>query len=406
MRRMIDLIRESAIPANMMRTAAKGALSVAPGEMVEILVYLSSHPIFGEEARMTLAGWDEKAALSVAGDPRTAGDVLAYLMDNQNLRMPLLNTLLGNPSVTEEMMVRLAMQASGRVLAHVLWHPRVLANRSTLHAISMNVNLPEEDAIVVRSALANLGENTDYLIEQAKLDAHDDSVQVDEETLNLEFDRYFRDHAEEIAEAERVNQRFELYVDAAPKRKKDEDDTQVPTPVGSTVGGAGAVPALINAALGEKPTADGKPDPSIAKKVTAFQKIAKLGVGERVQLAMKGSKDERFILVRDGSKVVSQAVLESPKLTEQEVEMFATLKNVQENLLRGIASKRKFMKNYVVQRNLVSNPRAPLDVTLPLLKGLMINDLRSMAGNKNVNDTLRKMAVKLYKQRSEKKPES
>jgi hypothetical protein len=402
MRRMIDLIKESAIPAAMMRTAAKGALSVAPGEMVEILVYLSSHPIFGEEARMTLAGWDEKAAMYVAGDPRASVDVLGYFIDPQNLRLPLLNTLLGNPSVTEDMLVRLAMQASSRVLANMLWHPRVLASSSTLHAISMNINLPEEDAVVVRSALANLGENTDYLVEQAQLDEADEGLHVDEEILNTEYDRYYREHADEIEEEETLNKRFELYVDSVPIRKPDED-APLPTPVGPTIGGAGAVPGLIKTAVGDT---EGKPDPSIRKKVTAFQKIAQLGVGQRVQLAMKGNKDERFILVRDGSKVVSHAVLESPKVTDQEVEMFSTLKNVQETVLRSIASKRKFMKSYVVQRNLANNPRAPLDVTLPLLKGLMINDLRSMAANKNVNDTLRKMAHKLYKQRTEKKQES
>jgi hypothetical protein len=266
----------------------------------------------------------------------------------------------------------------------------------------MNVNLPEEDAVVVRSALANLGENTDYLVEQAQLDEADEGLHVDENVLNMEYDRYFREHADEIAEEESLNQRFELYVDEAPTRNLEED-APLPLPAGPTIGGAGVVPGLINAALGEK---DGKPDPSIRKKVTAFQKIAPMGVGQRVQLAMKGNKDERFILVRDGSKVVSHAVLESPKLTEQEVEMFSNLKNVQENVLRGIASNRKFMKSYVVQKNLANNPRAPLDVTLPLLKRLLINDLRSMSGNKNVNDTLRKMAHKLYKQRTEKKAES
>ena len=56
--------------------------------------------------------------------------------------------------------------------------------------------------------------------------------------------------------------------------------------------------------------------------------------------------------------------------------MFATMKNVQEGVLRGIAGKRKFMRNYVVQKNLANNPRTPLDVSLPIMKGLMINDLR------------------------------
>ena len=403
MRRMIDLIKQSAIPANMMRSAAKGALSVAPGEMVEILVYLANHPIFGEDARLTLAGWDEKAAIYIAGDPRTSPDVLSYYMDPANLRLPLLNALLTNPTVTDDMMVRFAMQAGTRELVNMLWHPRVLGSSSALHAIAMNVNLPDEDAIVVRSALANLGEDTEYLIEQAQAEEEDDSVQVDDETLNIEYDRYTRDHAEEIAEAEKINARFELYVDARVARK--EQDAPLPAPAGPTIGGAGTVPTLINRAVGDDAAPAGTPDKSIKKKLSAFQKVAKLGVGERVQLAMKGGKDERFILIRDGSKVVSAAVLESPKVTDMEIETFASMKNVQEAVLRGIAGKRKYMKSYVVQRNLANNPRTPLDITLPLVKGLMINDLRAMASNKNVNDTLRKMAFKLYKQRTEKKQE-
>jgi hypothetical protein len=326
--------------------------------------------------------------------------VLAYFMAAENLRLPLLNPMLGNPSVTEDMIVRLAMQASTRALANMLWHPRVLSSKSTLHAVSMNINLPDEDAVVVRSALANLGENTDYLIELAELDAENAEDTVPEEILSAELERYKREHADEIAAQEGTE--FELYVDAAAPVQEDA----VIAPGGAVISGAGAVPSLVAKAVNaEAPPADvvGAPDPSIKKKVSAFQKIARLGVGARVQLAIKGTKDERFILIRDGSKVVSAAVLESPKVTDQEVEMFSSLKSVQEGVLRCIASKRKFMRNYVVQKNLANNPRAPLDVTMPLLKGLMINDLRAMAGNKNVNDTLRKMSHKLYKQRTEKK---
>jgi hypothetical protein len=400
MRRMIEMIKQSAIPANMMGTAAKGALSVAPAEMVEILVYLSTHPIFGNEARLTLAGFDQKVAKEVCADPRTSSDVLSYFVSADNLRLPLLSSLLENPSVSEDMVTRLAMQASSRVLANMLWHPRVLNSKSTLHAISMNMSLPEEDGVVVRSALANLGENTEYLIEQAQLDAEANELSVPNEILDAELDRYVRDHADEIAADE--DKPFDLYVHTAPSQPAESPETS-----GAVVGGAGEVPKLVAfATVTPERTEDGAvPDPSLKKKVSAFQKISKLGVGQRVQLAIKGSKDERFILVRDGSKVVCVAVLESPKITDQEVEMFATLKNVQEGVLRGIAGQRKFMRNYAVQRNLACNPRTPLDVSLPIMKSLMINDLRSMSKNKNINDTLRKTAVKLYKQRSEKKSE-
>ena len=46
-------------------------------------------------------------------------------------------------------------------------------------------------------------------------------------------------------------------------------------------------------------------------------------VGSRVKLAMLGNKEERGVLIRDASKVVSSAVLASPKLTDQEVELIA-----------------------------------------------------------------------------------
>ena len=62
MARMIDQIRASKLPSNMMQFAARGALQVPAAENIEILVYLAKYnKVFGELARMTLAGWDEKA---------------------------------------------------------------------------------------------------------------------------------------------------------------------------------------------------------------------------------------------------------------------------------------------------------------------------------------------------------
>ncbi len=87
----------------MMQFAAKGALSVPPDENIEILVYLAKHnKIFGDLARMTLAGWDEKASLAAASDPKTAREVLDYLVSPENLRPKLLPALLENPSVADE----------------------------------------------------------------------------------------------------------------------------------------------------------------------------------------------------------------------------------------------------------------------------------------------------------------
>src|SRR5438477_11383701 len=111
---------------------------------------------------------------------------------------------------------------------------------------------------------------------------------------------------------------------------------------------------------------------------SALQKISKLDIKGRIQLAMKSTKEERSLLIRDGTKVVALAVLESPKISDGEVERFASQKNVLEAVLRGIPLKRRFAKNYAVVRNLVSNPRTPLDVSLALIKHLLITDLRNL----------------------------
>lgn len=118
-------------------------------------------------------------------------------------------------------------------------------------------------------------------------------------------------------------------------------------------------------------------------------------------MAMKGTKEERSILIRDSTKLVALAVLESPKITDGEVEKFASQKNVLEAVLRQIPMKRRFVKNYGIVRNLVANPRTPLDVSLGLMKNLLVADLRNLSSNKEVADTIRKLALKMFKQKTD-----
>src|SRR5262249_12388002 len=120
--------------------------------------------------------------------------------------------------------------------------------------------------------------------------------------------------------------------------------------------------------------APAKTAPAVQRRGSALQKIASLDVKGRIQLAMKGTKEERSILIRDGTKIVALAVLDSAKITDAEVERFASQKNVLEAVLRGILMKRRFAKNYTIMRNLVCNPRTPVDVSLGLMKNLLVGD--------------------------------
>ena len=52
---ILDQIKRNAMPAAVLRTAAKGALPLPSLEMIEILVYLAHNPMFAQDAKMTLA---------------------------------------------------------------------------------------------------------------------------------------------------------------------------------------------------------------------------------------------------------------------------------------------------------------------------------------------------------------
>jgi len=139
----------------------------------------------------------------------------------------------------------------------------------------------------------------------------------------------------------------------------------------------------------------------LARRQTLIQRLAKMTVAQRVQFAMKGGSEARRTLIRDNNKVVQRAVLQSPRLTDQEVEAFAAMSSLTDEILRLIAGNRNFRKNYTVVRNLINNPKAPLDVTLHMLPMLNMVDLKRLTTNKNVPETLRTTAMKLQRTRVE-----
>lgn len=144
-------------------------------------------------------------------------------------------------------------------------------------------------------------------------------------------------------------------------------------------------------------------EPDNERRKTLLQQISTMTVSQRVKFAMKGGPDARRTLIRDNNKVVQRAVLQSARLTEQEVEGFASMTNLTDEILRTIGKNRNFRKNYVVVRNLLNNGKTPIDVTLNLLPMLNPLDLKKLSMNKNIPETLRATAAKLIRQRNETK---
>jgi hypothetical protein len=398
MSRMIELIRSSSVPATLMQAAARGALSVPPAEMIEILVHLANHnKIFGQQARMTLAAWEEKSSLEAAANPDTPQEVLDYLIAHENLRPRLLPALLENPAISDATLVALAASGSREVVVAMQQSPRVQKSTAILQALAENANSAERESSQILEQVAQ--------VEASLADGESDPPSSPEEDAAV--DAFLAEHSKELVmEGEKPFQpmggihEFEFHSAEAATAPAEMSASHSEEPSAVTAAAPDSTHSAATAT--RKAPAAKKPHPNPeAERGSALQKIAKLDIKGRIQMAMKGTKEERSILIRDSTKLVALAVLESGKITDGEVEKFASQKNVLEAVLRQIPMKRRYAKNYNVVRNLVANPRTPLDVSLGLMKNLLISDLRNLSSNKEVSDTIRKLALKMFKTKSD-----
>jgi hypothetical protein len=400
---MLEMIKASAVPANLMSAAAHGSLSMPAVETLEVLVYLTQNKVFGKQAKLTLTGWDLEATQAVVSDPNSPHPILDYFILPQYVRPKLLAGLIENPSVGEDALVLLATEGSRDVVRAMLASARVRAAHKILEPLSRNPNLAVEETEQVRAWLSGtelrvVGGTESGIAESGEGTA--ESLDESEEAMAA-LTAFEREHAAELAaEAEKPFQPIggtyglEIAEEAVPEAAPEPEVTgQQANAPASGAGAAAVAPGRI--------TPKAKPKSPEAERVSVLQKIAKLDVKGRVQLAVRGSKEERSILLRDGTKLVALAVLQSPKISDGEVEKVAAQKNVLEALLRGITMHRRFMKNYVIMRNLTSNPRTPIDVSMGLVKNLMVQDLKNLSGNKDVSETIRKMALRAFKQKAD-----
>ena len=407
MPRMLDLIRNSRLPSNQMQFAARGALLVPPGEMIEILVYLAlHHKLFGEQARLTLAGWDEKASLAAAADPATSAEVLGYFVSPANLRTSLLPALAENPSVEEAALNQLAALGSRSVVEVLLTSARVMNSPRLLQALQSNAH-------VHRNELAEIAKKPAAVEPNSAAEAGATEADAPNEVVESTVAKYLEENAAELAaEKDKPFQPIGMSLDGEGGETEGEAAAEVgPQAAAATNASADTAAGKPSASAAVKPAASlaavkAKKQPAAGveeRRDSVLQKISKLDIRGRITLAMRGSKEDRSILIRDSTKLVAIAVLESPKVSDGEVEKFALQKNVLEAVLRAIPLKRRFAKNYNIMRNLVQNPRTPLDLSLGLMKNLLIHDLKNLSGNKEVSDTIRKLALRMFKQKLEKK---
>jgi hypothetical protein len=122
---------------------------------------------------------------------------------------------------------------------------------------------------------------------------------------------------------------------------------------------------------------------------TVLQRLGEMKFTDRLKAAVKGSKEMRAILIRDTNRMIAAAVLSSPKLTSSEVEGFARMTSVSEDVLRVIGSSRNWTKNYGVIVALTKNAKTPIPMAITLLSRLADRDVAMLAVDRNVPEQVR-----------------
>ncbi|MGI8917791.1 MAG: hypothetical protein ACR2H6_04250, partial [Pyrinomonadaceae bacterium] len=136
------------------------------------------------------------------------------------------------------------------------------------------------------------------------------------------------------------------------------------------------------------------------ERVSLIRRLMLMNARDRMKLARKGDREARSILIRDSNKMVAAAVINNPRITDQEAENIATMRTVADEVLRLMAMNRNWARSYTIIHNLVRNPRTPIPTVINILPRIRTKDLQNLAQNRNVSDAIRRQSTRLAQARS------
>jgi len=388
---VIQAIRSGSAPTPAKLAAARAALPLSPEEMLEALVLLSRDEAAEvcEAALTSLSEFNRQQMLTVVAQPETPADVLGYLCAWQGGTREIYEALVLNAATPDEGIAELARLTKDKSLLEfvAINQQRLISHPAIIDAIISNPSRTPEAERRAREVRVEFFEKelgAQRIAEERRARAAAASA-----ALGL-------DHAEEIL-ASLIDDDLlieELRIDDRLLSEQFNIELRPQDSMALSLEFATA-DALR---LVEEATAAG--EVLTEERLTTMQFIARLNVKQRVQLAIKGNREARSILMRDSNKLVIVGVLNNPRITESEVETISNMKSVPEEALRVIGMNRAWARSYPIIHNLVRNPRTPVATSLPLLNRIFPKDLKALTGNRNITEVIRKTAQRLLAARS------
>ena len=376
--------------------AARGILPLSQTDLLEVLVSLArkEDAELAETAQTTLAAQDKAEIGNVVKSSEIAPQVLAFFAENENLPKEIYESILTNPRTPSAAIVRFARKtADGELLELISFNQQllirspqiidaVIANpyrtaeaERRVSEIKREFFEKERGAQQIANELRAQGkEAAAEFIEKSEFGAN---LQEDATASNLSFEDaiLLAEHIE-VPDSEVDDSWLSLeYIEEFYEETTEQRES------------------IVNKILGDLNTDD--EDEISGERISMINRIMRMGMKDRVKLAMKGDREARNILIRDPNRIVSQAVIQNARITDQEVEKIAAMRTVPEDILRQIGNHRSWVRNYSIMHNLARNPRTPLSNVVTILVRLQLKDLNAISKNRNVSDAVRRQAFRL-----------
>jgi len=393
---VVKAVIEGTAPRPAQVAASRGILPLPQADLLEILVFFaygSDHEL-QDNARQTLGTQSPSTLDATLSAQDTAPTVLSYFAEQDHLPSAVYEAIVSNPHTPSSAVATFARKTtSGELLELISLNQQLLIrDASIIDAIVGNPHRTaeaerraaetkreffekERGAQQIASELRAQGkEAAAEFIENAEFGPEMDGGGFSEEDAILlaqHIEVLDREVDDSWLGLEYIE---EIYEETEAERK-----------------------ATLDKILGELRNEE---EEIPGERISMINRIMRMGVKDRVKLGMKGDREARNILIRDPNRLVSTAVVNNPRISEQEIENIAAMRTVSEDILRQIASSRHWSRSYSVMLSLARNPRTPIANTMTIMSRLQLRDLTALSKNRNISDAVRRHAARLLSART------
>jgi hypothetical protein len=391
---------EAPLAAQLM--AARGLLPLAQADLLEVLVALrsSANAEVAEAARATLDAQASDELLKIAQQPDAPPSVLAFLATNQKAGRAVHEAVAQNQHTPYSAIAELARATNdGRLLELITVNQqRLIREPAIIEAVLQNparTAEAERRASEVRREFFEKERGAQQIANEMRARGMDAAAEFVEQA----------DATGEVDGALTVDDLWEIaaHIEAS---DAEIDDSWLPAEalalLESIESESYRETQEQRAANVERIIAEQRAEGIEVgqERISLIRRIMLMNVKDRVKLAMKGDRETRMILIRDSNRVVCVAVINNPRITDQEIEAISAMRTVSDEVLRIISMNRSWTRIYKVIHNLARNPRTPLPTAMTVLPRLQAKDLKALTNNRNVPEGVRRQALRLSQTRT------